>query len=226
MKKKNFRFSLTASSILTTTVIFYAFIIPILPSYWEKFPARLGIVLIFISGVLSIDRKKRYMLAFAMGTFALEILSMMYDLWVLNVVSKSLNISFFLVVVFNLIRQIATSDEVTPKEILESISGYILTGIVYSVLISFIMNMDPGAYNVAPASTDLHKAYLNLSTSMYYSFVTMASVGYGDIVPIKPYTRSLATFIGISGQLYIAILISMLVGKYLSRRPKSSGDKE
>ena len=49
MKKKNIIFSLTASSILTTTVILYAFIIPILPSYWEKLPARLGPKAVIVS---------------------------------------------------------------------------------------------------------------------------------------------------------------------------------
>jgi hypothetical protein len=43
-------------------------------------------------------------------------------------------------------------------------------------------------------------------------------VGYGDIVPLKPYTRSLATFISISGQLYVVTIIGLLIGKFISKR--------
>ncbi|MFW5706197.1 MAG: ion channel [Bacteroidota bacterium] len=50
----------------------------------------------------------------------------------------------------------------------------------------------------------------------------MSTVGYGDIVPGTPIARSLATFISISGQLYIAIIIALLVGKF-SGRQKYSG---
>jgi voltage-gated potassium channel len=57
----------------------------------------------------------------------------------------------------------------------------------------------------------------HLSESMYFGFVTLASLGYGDIVPLKPYTRSLATLIAISGQLYIATIIGILIGKFASK---------
>jgi hypothetical protein len=44
----------------------------------------------------------------------------------------------------------------------------------------------------------------------------MGTLGYGDILPVKPYTRSLASLMCIAGQLYIAIVIALLVGKYAS----------
>jgi hypothetical protein len=47
---------------------------------------------------------------------------------------------------------------------------------------------------------------------IYFSFVTLTSTGYGDITPLHPYTRSLAAFEGIAGQLYLAVLIARLVG--------------
>jgi hypothetical protein len=47
---------------------------------------------------------------------------------------------------------------------------------------------------------------------IYYSFITLTSTGYGDITPLHPYTRSLAIFEAITGQLYLAVLIARLVG--------------
>jgi voltage-gated potassium channel len=226
MKNKKLRILFSKNLILTITVFLYAFIVPALPLSWGRIPARYGILIITITGVFSIDRKKWKIVILALGIFILDLLSFAFDLAILSYISKFLYVIYFLAVVINLIRQIAIARVVTSKEILEAISGYILVGIIYSVLISFIMVLDPGAYNVVEKTSDIQESYLYLSTSMYYGFVSMAGMGYGDIVPLKPYTRSLATFIGVSGQFYIAILISMLVGKYISRKVNSSEHQE
>jgi hypothetical protein len=113
--------------------------------------------------------------------------------------------------------QIAKSREVTAVAILGSIAGYLLLGLVYSIFISIIIKNDPGAYSNLPE--DIQQVNINNpSVSLYYSFVTLASLGYGDICPLKPYTRSLATFIAVSGQLYIAVIVALLIGKFSSQQ--------
>jgi Na+/H+-dicarboxylate symporter len=52
----------------------------------------------------------------------------------------------------------------------------------------------------------------------YFGLVTLATVGYGDIVPVHPLIRSLATFEAITGQLYITVLIARLVGLHIADR--------
>jgi hypothetical protein len=54
--------------------------------------------------------------------------------------------------------------------------------------------------------------------TIYYSFITLTSLGYGDITPLHPYARSLAAFEAISGQLYLAVLIARLVGLEMEYR--------
>jgi Na+/H+-dicarboxylate symporter len=62
---------------------------------------------------------------------------------------------------------------------------------------------------------------------MYYGFITMTTVGYGDILPLKPYTRSLATFIAVAGQFYMAIIVALLVGKFAAQHDFSdASDKK
>lgn len=217
-RKKLFPVPFPWSAILTITVFLVAFIIPVLPETWGRIPARLGFTLIIVAGVLSIDKSKLFFLFLALGAFILEWVSVIFDLSFINYASRSLNMLFFLIVVFLLIKQIATSKVVTFKEILESISGYLLIGITFSIVITIIMQKDPGAYNIVKEVKIVKEANADLSSSMYYTLITMASVGYGDIVPLKPYSRSLATLICISGQFYIAIIISLLVGKFVSRK--------
>ena len=53
----------------------------------------------------------------------------------------------------------------------------------------------------------------------YFSFTTLTSLGFGDVLPLTPPAQSLALLIGITGQLYLTILVAMLVGKYLIQEP-------
>jgi ion channel len=55
---------------------------------------------------------------------------------------------------------------------------------------------------------------LHFSDYLYYTFVSFTTIGYGDIVPRAAYTKSLAMLIGVSGQIYVAVIIAMLIGKY------------
>ena len=51
---------------------------------------------------------------------------------------------------------------------------------------------------------------------LYYTFMTFTTTGYGDIAPTHPISKSLAVLISVVGQLYVAVVIAMLVGKYAS----------
>jgi voltage-gated potassium channel len=61
-----------------------------------------------------------------------------------------------------------------------------------------------------------------LSHFSYYSFVTLTTLGYGDITPLTPVARSLSLLEAITGQLYIAILIARLVGIHIAQSMKSA----
>jgi hypothetical protein len=55
-----------------------------------------------------------------------------------------------------------------------------------------------------------------LSELLYYSFVSMTTLGYGDLTPVKPLARTVAYLEAIMGQFYVAVLVAWLVGMYLS----------
>ena len=96
---------------------------------------------------------------------------------------------------------------------MESINGYLLMGMLFSTLVVVLMRYDPGAFNfkgigISAISRD----------SIYFTFITMTSTGYGEYTPQIPVAKSLAILISTAGQLYIAIIIAMLVGKFASRQ--------
>ena len=213
MKKIDIRSTSFWNSILIVTVIFAAFILPVLPVQLHLGVFRITYTLIYITAILSLEKRSKFILVLFASTFFMEWFSSLFQLELIQIISKSADILFFLVTVVSLIRQIATSKQVTAGVIMGSVSGYLLLGIIYSIFISLIIKNDPGSYSNISLESGIDASF-----SLYYSFVTIASLGYGDIVPLKPYTRSLATFIAVSGQLYIAIIVALLVGKFSSQQ--------
>jgi voltage-gated potassium channel len=91
-------------------------------------------------------------------------------------------------------------------------------GIVFSIVIAAIGQYDPAAFTFHDESASSSEIASSFGRNLYYTFITMTTVGYGDLLPVKPYARSLATLIAITGQFYLGIIVAMLVGKYASQR--------
>lgn len=214
MKVFGFDIPEVAGFLLFLTLLCMIFILPALPPDWQLRTSRVLYTIIYFSAVLSLDHRSKPILVISMVALCAEWLAGIFDFWIITTISKSVNIIFFLFIVFILIHQVATSRVVNLRVILGSVIGYLLVGLIYSILVAFIMQQDPLAFNVTAANGPTGKPFLHFSESFYFSFITFATVGFGDILPIKPYTRSIAVLIGISGQLYIAIIIALLVGKF------------
>jgi voltage-gated potassium channel len=91
---------------------------------------------------------------------------------------------------------------------------YLLMGLIWAILYGLIFQFWPGAFN----GMEGMEGKAPMDTLLYYSFVTLAGLGYGDITPVAPLARTLAYFEVISGQLYIAVLLAGLVGLLLNNR--------
>jgi hypothetical protein len=209
------------NTVLVITVMIAAFILPVIEKKLHFSVIRLIFSLLFFSAIFSLKEKSKMLVIFFVITLLLEWISGIANLPLLLKISNGVNILFFLFIVFMLIGQIASSKYVTPGVILGSVAGYLLLGIIYSIFISFILEHDPAAFNVVVNNQDDSGTKIYSDIPLYWGFVTMASLGYGDIVPLKPYTRSLATFIVISGQFYMAIIVALLVGKFTSQKDHS-----
>jgi hypothetical protein len=110
------------------------------------------------------------------------------------------------------------SKRVTADTIFGAIAVYLLFGVIVAMMFQFLNNIDPGSVvaSVGEATTIVER-YDQFGEILYFSFVTMTSVGYGDLTPIGPAARSLAMFEGVVGQLYLAVLIARLVGIHVAQ---------
>jgi hypothetical protein len=103
---------------------------------------------------------------------------------------------------------------VTFHRVQGSVAVYLLLGLAWAHAYFLVALIHPGAFNTPPAADGINE----MPQFVYYSFVTLTTVGYGDITPIHPFARSLATLEALVGQLYPAILIARLVSLEIQGR--------
>lgn len=204
------------SYLLVGLLLFTIFLIPFFPAEWHRLLYKLSYSIIFFVSALSLKNTRRAMVLAALGSFAVMWLSDLLHMSLLEAISQLAVVLFFIIIVLKLLIQIAGSKEVDSAVILESISGYLLLGVLFTFLSTFVSHMDPSAFYFPGGGNP------NPSDLMYFSFVTLTTLGYGDVLPILPQARSLALLIAVSGQLYLTIVIAILVGKFLISKSDST----
>jgi len=119
-----------------------------------------------------------------------------------------------------ILRLILTSRRITYDTISGAICGYLLFGVMCSFIYGLIEIFYPGSFKEAGLTIALHGTARHVRQEMmrfiYFSLVTLSTLGYGDIVPVSPPARALASVESISGQFYIAVLIARLVSLHSS----------
>jgi len=113
------------------------------------------------------------------------------------------------------IARVTRDGRINIHRIVGACGTFLLLGLVFSQAYKLIALYVPHAFAILGKPTepgDMDYRFI------YYSFITLTSTGYGDITPLHPYTRSLAIFEAIAGQLYLAVLIARLVGLEMEYR--------
>lgn len=110
-----------------------------------------------------------------------------------------------------LTRTFIERQQVTGKTIITAIVAYLFIGIVYSFIYNAIWHIDAKAFHLA-ADRDFQFKPWNLVT--YFSFMTLTTVGYGDITPINKWVMALSNFEAMTGSIYLAIIVARLVSLY------------
>ena len=107
------------------------------------------------------------------------------------------------------LKSIRAASTVSKNVIFAAISGYILIGYIGAFLTIAISLLYPGSYNITER--------IDMLEALYFSFITMTTLGYGDLLPLTEEARALSILLSIVGPMYVAILIAMIVGTYASK---------
>ena len=111
------------------------------------------------------------------------------------------------------------SRNVTPDVIAGAMASYMLVGITWAIAYGFLETIRPGSiHGLAEGS-----ATLDFPTLIYFSFITMLSIGYGDVTPVSTMARMMAVLEGLLGMAFTTIIMAVLVAGHL--RGQGEGDR-
>jgi len=124
-------------------------------------------------------------------------------------------------VVVNLLRFVLRAPSVNVEVLCASISAYLMLGLIWTMAYWLMDQLTPGAF--AFNTTTGTKESMEGFNAFYFSFITLSTVGYGDITPVSKVARMLAAMEAMTGLFYVAVLIARLVGLYSTPKNPPGG---
>ena len=206
-----------ANIILFILVLFIVLIAPIFPS--QHHGLMFGILLSFayVMSVISLKEDRIGMYAAAMSMIFIQLFSNFFDLKYINLTARMFNILFFLLIIVLMVYDIFRSKKVNAKVILQAVNIYLMLGIIFALLITILMYFNPDSFSFQFRDSMNGKPGSHFGDFIYYSFVTLSTLGYGEIIPLTPIARSIAVLASVTGPMYLTVVIAMLVGKFANK---------
>ena len=201
---------------LLISILLYLGLSPLVDQFVRfKFLLDILFSMILLSAIYAVSAKKHQtIIALALG------IPMLVALWVdkfivtdrLLIAAHLLAVPFFVYTIVRLLSFIFTESRVTRNVLFAAIIVYLLFGILWADLYQLMYSLQPGTFDIANIQTDNPNLVI-----LYYSYVTLTTLGYGDITPLTDLSYSLAIMEAIIGQLYLTVLLARLVGLHISQ---------
>jgi hypothetical protein len=210
-------------TVLFVALMAYFFVFPFLKELFPRFSYLVDAFMAFIiiSACYSIIGKRRLfmlgvaMLALGLGGIALSNVAQI--IWIRLIANLFLMV-FCTMIIVSIIKEVLGSMRVTFDVISGALCGYLLIAFTWGLIYQVIELLWPGSFrlggevmsfNESVSLADQYWAALN-----YFSFVTITTLGYGDVTPVSSPASSLAVLEAVLGQFYLVVLVAWLVGRY------------
>lgn len=198
--------------------------------YVGKGTLNLLFCLVLAAVIFAVSQQRRlFLVALALGIFAMgatwgdyfsgDPSSSVHRVFVFTRFAAQLVFLAFTTIL--ILRDILQDTSVSADQLCGAMSAYLLMGVIWAVLYSMIEYNQPHSFSALATENPFEirdgsgsKAF---STLVYYSFVTLTTLGYGDITPVAPVARTFSWLEAVLGQLYLAVLIGRLVGLHIAR---------
>lgn len=131
----------------------------------------------------------------------------------MSILMLSLTFVFFYGTFQSLVRKILFSGQIDTNKLIGSVALFLLLGLMWAVAYLLLLELDPFAFRGLEATPWGD----NFSNSAYFSFVTLTTLGYGDISPVTPIAKTLVYLESVVGVFYMAVVVSSLVSSNLGR---------
>ena len=211
------------TSLLVSLVIYISFLYPLgLVGSFRPLPAVL-FSLILITGAIAASRNRIFrMLVFSWCflAFILVWVRYLFPHQTLTFVANSLALFSMVLLTSLILHQALREGPTTSHRIMGAVAAYLLIGMIWSVAYYLIALWIPGAFSIQEPTATGGRELLQ-SQLFYFSFVTLTTIGYGDIAAVHPIVRMLVILEGVLGQLFPAILIARLVALQVQSKQKT-----
>jgi Ion channel len=201
--------------LLLICLLFFIAGIPTIEHFFElRILTAIVFSLIAISGIYTLTRQKTIFIMSGI-LFVPLIICLWWNFISQNIYTQTAycatNIIFLTYITYHIFKSTFKAKIVNQNVIHGAIVVYLLIGFIWSFFYSLIETLHPGSFtHMAQHSEFLHRPLI------YFSFVTLTTLGFGDITPTTPLTQSLVILEAVIGQMYLIIQVSWLVGLYVA----------
>jgi len=119
-------------------------------------------------------------------------------------------------VLATVVKQVLGSKQITLDTLFGSAAGYLLMGLTWATAYSWLERVSPGSFTINPAN-DLGATGVQWFDAVHFSYVTLTTLGYGEITPVGSLARSLSSLEAAAGVFYMAFLVARLVSGYMTK---------
>lgn len=178
------------------------------------------LILNIAAGFAVIYNRKKYLRVYTflfVATLVLEMIQWLFgfgDHTLLQLVRFALLSLYYLIVTVAIILEVWHTREVTRNVISGVIGGYVALGLIAFFMLLGIEMADPGSFS----GLDTTNGTAQTQSLMYLSYITLMTIGYGDIVPITQIAQKATVLVGLLGQFYLVIITGVVVGKYINQQ--------
>lgn len=192
-------------------------------TFFEKILLPFLYLLSIAAGILMISKRKRLMWLFV-GLFTIAAFIFGFDL-----ISRSQNndnfflrlsiyFVFHIIVTWNIIQQVWKAKRVTKNVVIGLMSGYISLGFLAFFLFMSIELVNPNSFQNLLAETPDFESQSD--SILYFAYITLLTIGYGDMVPVTAIAQKAAILVGLIGQFYLVIITAVVIEKYIMHSSK------
>lgn len=126
---------------------------------------------------------------------------------------------FILIAIIAMIKNVFVREGVTAARIVGSICIYLLIGMFFAFLYATLDLINPAAFNLGSISGESIETFREY---LYFSYITLTTIGFGDMLPTLPLSRLFSLLEGLIGPIYLAIMVASLVGMHVSQASKKN----
>lgn len=119
---------------------------------------------------------------------------------------------YFLIASIKIFKDVLSAKEVREEMIAAVFSGFIMIGFIGAFLFTLIEIVNPGSFS------NLGEGEVKFQNLNYFSFVSLLTIGYGDIAPLTQISKKTAIFLGLMGNFYLTFVTAVIIGKYLNQK--------